>query len=143
LWLTDAIATIISFAASGIYIAFQLLVLAALIARARGWRPGGAFRLRAWAVPVNVGAFIFGVGAIVDMMWPRAPQDPWFSNYGVLVGTATVVLTGIAYMLLAKPYDRGQAPAGDAHLIQPDRVQPRTPGAQLTQRAARIFPDPH
>jgi amino acid transporter len=128
LWLTDAIATIISFAASGIYIAFQLLVLAALIARAKGWRPGGAFRLRAWAVPVNLGAFIFGIGAIIDMMWPRAPKDPWFSNYGVLVGTATIVLTGIVYMLLARPYDRGQAPAGDAHLIQPDAVQPRAAG---------------
>jgi amino acid transporter len=125
LWLTDAIATIISFAACGIYIAFQLLVLAALIARAKGWRPGGAFRLRAWAIPVNLGALIFGVGAIIDMMWPRAPKDPWFSNYGVLVGTATIVLTGTVYMLLAKPYDRGQAPAGDAHRIQPDGIRPR------------------
>jgi hypothetical protein len=37
LWLQHAIATIISFAAIGIYISFQMIVLGALIARAKGW----------------------------------------------------------------------------------------------------------
>ena len=74
LWLKDAIATIISFAAAGIYVAFQILVLAALVARLRGWRPAGAFRLGAWAMTVNVLALIYGIVAIVDMVWPRAPQ---------------------------------------------------------------------
>ncbi len=117
LWLKDAIATIISFAAAGIYIAFQMLVLGALIARVRGWRPAGVFRLGRWALPVNIAALLFGVGAITDMMWPRAPQDPWYSNYGMLAGTAAIVLSGIVYMLVGHPYDRGQAPAGDAHLL--------------------------
>jgi amino acid transporter len=117
LWLTQAIATIISFAAAGIYIAFQMIVLAALIARARGWQPSGEFRLKAWAVPVNVVAFVYGVAAIIDMEWPRSPQSPWYSNYGMLVGTAVVVLSGLIYMTLARPYDHGQAPAGDAHLL--------------------------
>jgi amino acid transporter len=117
LWLKDAIATIISFAAAGIYIAFQMMVLAALIARVKGWRPAGAFRLRAWAVPVNVLALCYGLAAIVDMVWPRAPQDPWYSNYGMLLGTAVIVFSGLSYMLLARPYDHGQAPAGDAHLL--------------------------
>ena len=49
LWLQDAIATIISFAAIGIYIAFQMIVLGALIARAKGWRPAGPFTLGAGA----------------------------------------------------------------------------------------------
>jgi amino acid transporter len=117
LWLTQAIATIISFAAAGIYIAFQMIVLAALIARARGWQPSGEFRLGGWAVPVNVVAFIYGVSAIVDMEWARSPQSPWYSNYGMLVGTAVVVLSGLVYMIVARPYDHGQAPAGDAHLL--------------------------
>lgn len=125
LWLTHAIATIISFAAAGIYIAFQMIVLGALMARARGWKPAGAFRLGAWAVPVNLVAFFFGVSAIIDMVWPRSPQDPWYSNYGMLVGTGVVVLSGLFYMTIAKPYDRGQTPAGDAHLMHIDlaRIQ--------------------
>jgi hypothetical protein len=48
------------------------------------------------------------------MVWPRSPQDPWYSNYGMLVATAGVLATGLAYMLLGKPYARGDAPAGDA-----------------------------
>ena len=43
LWLQDAITIIISFAAVGIYISFQMIVLAALIARCKGWRPQGPF----------------------------------------------------------------------------------------------------
>jgi len=117
LWLTQAIATIVSFAAAGIYIAFQMIVLGALIARVRGWQPGGEFRLGAWALPVNVIAFVYGVSAILDMEWPRSPQSPWYNNYGMLVGTAAVVLSGLIYMAVGRPYDRGQAPAGDAHLL--------------------------
>ena len=54
LWLQDAIATIISFASVGIYIAFQMVVLAALIARAMGWRPSGTFKLGGWGLLVNL-----------------------------------------------------------------------------------------
>jgi amino acid transporter len=114
LWLANAVATIISFAAIGIYIAFQMLVLGALIARSRGWHPSGPFRLGSAGVVVNVLALAYGVGAIVNMAWPRSPQDPWYSNYGTLVATAGVLTIGLAYMLLGKPYERGNAPAGDA-----------------------------
>ena len=39
LFMADAVATIVGFAAIGIYVAFQLIVIAALIARGKGWRP--------------------------------------------------------------------------------------------------------
>lgn len=115
LWLQDAIATIVSFASIGIYIAFQMVVFAALAARARGWRPAGAFSLGAWGWPVNVLALAYGIGAIINMAWPRAPQDPWYSNYAMMVTTAGVLALGALYMLAGRPYDHGQAPAGDAH----------------------------
>jgi amino acid transporter len=117
LWLQDAINTIISFAAVGIYIAFQMLVLGALVARLRGWRPAGAFTLGRWAVPVNIFALGYGVLAILDMVWPRSPADPWFANYGMMITTAGVFALGLAYMAIARPYDRGDSPAGDAHLL--------------------------
>jgi amino acid transporter len=119
LWLANAITTIISFAAVGIYIAFQMIVLGALIARMKGWRPAGPFSLGVWGVPINLLALAYGVGAIVNILWPR-PQsaaDPWYAVYGMAATTAGVVLIGAAYMALAKPYAHGNAPAGDAHLL--------------------------
>ncbi len=117
IWLQDAVTIIISFAAIGIYIAFRMLVLGALIARAKGWRPSGALTLGAWGLPVNIFSFVFGVLAIVDMVWPRSPTEAWYVNYAMLITTAAVLVVGLLYMVIARPYDRGNAPAGDAHLL--------------------------
>ena len=46
LWLQDAIATIISFAAVGIYISFQMIVLAALFGARQGLAPVRALLAR-------------------------------------------------------------------------------------------------
>jgi amino acid transporter len=119
LWLQNAVATIISFASVGIYLSFQMLVLGALIARAKGWTPSGPFTLRRWGWPVNIIGFGYGVSAIVDMMWPRSPQDPWYSNYAMIVTALGVLVLGTIYMLAAKPYERGRALAGDAHTLGP------------------------
>ena len=119
LWLQDAIATIISFAAIGIYISFQMIVLGALIARAKGWRPSGPFTLGVWGWTVNFIALAYGISAIVNILWPR-PQttnDPWYASYGMLATTIGIVLLGGIYMVLARPYERGNAPAGDAHRL--------------------------
>ncbi|TMH73118.1 MAG: amino acid permease [Betaproteobacteria bacterium] len=114
LWLPNAVATIINFAAIGIYVAFLMIVLGALMARLRGWQPAGPFSLGALGWPVNIVALAWQVLAITDMAWPRSPQDPWWSNYSVMFTTAVVLGLGLVYMIVARPYDRGQAPAGDA-----------------------------
>lgn len=106
-WLQDAVNTIISFAAIGIYIAFQMVVLAAIVARIRGWKPAGKFTLGAWGWPVNIAAFIYGVGAVVNMIWPRAPNDPWYVNYAMLVTTGAVIASALAYMAVGKPHKGG------------------------------------
>jgi amino acid transporter len=124
LWLQDAIATIVSFAAVGIYIAFQMVVLAALIARAMGWRPSGEFKLAGWGWSVNLIALAYGVGAIINILWPRSPNDPWYVNYGMLVTTVGIMVLGSIYMIMAKPYEHGQAPAGDAHRLGSGQASP-------------------
>jgi len=126
LWLQDAIGTIISFAAVGIYISFQMVVLGALIARFKGWRPAGPFTLRGWGITVNVLALAYGVSAIVNILWPRpaTPHDPWYLTYGMLLTTVAVMVIGAAYMTTAKPYERGNAPAGDAHRLPGPKAAP-------------------
>ncbi|MBI3299922.1 MAG: amino acid permease [Elusimicrobia bacterium] len=103
-WLQDAVNTIISFAAIGIYIAFQMVVASALIARLKGWKPAGKFTLGSLGTPINVAALVYGTGAVVNMIWPRSPNDPWYVNYAMLVTTAFVVLTGLAYLTMGKPH---------------------------------------
>jgi amino acid transporter len=110
----NAIATIVNSAIIGIYVAFQMIVLGALAARFRGWKPGGQFKLNAWGMPVNIVALAYGVGAIVDMSWPRTPASPWYINYAMSVTWLAIIGIGALYMLLARPYDHGTAPAGDA-----------------------------
>jgi amino acid transporter len=113
-FLADAIATIISFATAGIYLAFQMVVIAALYARSRGWRPGGAFSLGAWGLPLNIAALIYGIGALLDMIWPRAPDQPWYVNDGMIVTIIGVCGLGGAIMAIFRSHDRGDAPAADA-----------------------------
>ena len=88
------------------YIAFQMIVLGALIARRRGWKPSGSFTLGNRGKAVTVAALCYGVLAIVNIGWPRAPETPWFINYSVALSTAVVISAGLAYLLIAKPVVR-------------------------------------
>ena len=113
-WSVDALTKIVSFAALGIYIAFQMVVFAALRARIKGWRPSGDFKLGVWGMPVTVAALIYGIIAMVNMAWPRTPDASFLDNYIVFVSAVVVIGVGLVYMLIAKPYERGDAPHGDA-----------------------------
>lgn len=110
----NAILTIVNSAIIGIYAAFQMIVLGALVARLRGWRPAGQFRLGRWSLPVNIVALVYGVGALVDMLWPRTPGAPWYIDYAMGVTWLAIFGLGALYMIAARPYDVGTAPAGDA-----------------------------
>ncbi len=110
----DALTRIISFAALGIYIAFQMVVFAALVARLRGWRPAGRFTLGRWGLAVNVLALVYGLAAMINVSWPRTPDVPWYDNWIVLLGAALVLGAGLLYLLVARPYRHSDAPAGDA-----------------------------
>ncbi|MEV2269696.1 APC family permease [Nonomuraea africana] len=110
----DALVKIISFATLGIYLGFQMVVLAALRARLRGWRPSGPFTLGTAGLAINVGALVYGVLAIVNMIWPRTPGAPWYDNWLVALSGLVVVGLGALYLFTARPYEYGVAPAGDA-----------------------------
>lgn len=116
----DAVFKIVSFAVLGIYLGFQMVVLAAMRARMKGWVPSGKFALSpGLGKLVNAGALAYGVVAITTICWPHAGMgDLSFSldNYLIPISGLAVLVIGYAYMVTAKPYLRGDAPAGDAVL---------------------------
>jgi amino acid transporter len=110
----NALTRIVSFASLGIYIGFMMVVLAALRARLKGWKPAGRFTLGAWGLLVNVVALGYQIAASTNMAWPRTPDAAWYDNYLVPLSAAIVIGVGLLYLLIGKPHDRSDAPHGDA-----------------------------
>lgn len=117
----DATERIVSFAVLGMYLGFQMVVLAALRARRRGWVPSGQFTLGRWGLPVNLLALAYGIAAIVNMVWPRTPQAPWYDNYLTALSGALVLGAGVLLLMTTKPYGNSTAPSGDAIPHAPER----------------------
>ena len=65
-------------------------------------------------MPVNVGALVYGVFAMVNIGWPRTPDAPWYDNWMVVLSAAVGAGVGAVYMFVAKPYERSDAISGDA-----------------------------
>jgi len=118
----NALFILVSFGVSGIYLAFQLVVLATLIARTRGWRPTG-FDLGRWAVPVYVGALVYGVAMLINIVAPTGVDSPRGAlfNYGwmTLIVVVVIAVVGLLYYMVARPAGRNAGPPGDVTAVQP------------------------
>lgn len=103
-----ALYALVSFATSGIYLAFFMTVFGALVARARGWKPAGAFRLGKWGVPVTAGAAVYLFLMLLNIVWP-GPLSGGRAvfNYGWvrLLVMLIVAAAGAVYELFARPGD--------------------------------------
>jgi len=122
---------ITSFAVLGIYVAFQMVVLASLRQRAKGWRPAGPFSLRGAGVVVNILALAYGIFAIVLIARPGESGDV-FADWVVLIGLGIVLVTGLAYLFIARPDRKSNAPEGDAVAVA-EAIRTRT-GATPVRR---------
>ncbi len=111
---TKALTSIVSFAILGIYLGFQMVVLAALRARLKGWVPSGPFTLGRWGLPITIAALVYGVLTMVNVAWPRTPEAPWYDNWVVALSAAVGIGVGAIYLVIAKPYLRSEALSGDA-----------------------------
>jgi amino acid transporter len=113
---TATVARIITFAVVGIYISFQLVVLAAVIARSRGWKATGPFSLGANGMWVNLAALAYGVAAIVilSIKTPHAAGAGFFDRWLVPISALIVAVVGLAYLFVFNPKAtvRGDARAG-------------------------------
>jgi amino acid transporter len=96
-----------SFGVSGIYVSFLMVTVAALIARLRGWRPAGKFRLGRWAYPVNILAIVYGAAMLVNIVAPTGLNSPrsLLFNYDwmTLVVVFVIAVIGAVYFLIWRP----------------------------------------
>lgn len=111
---TNALSNIVSFAILGIYASFQMVVLAALRARLKGWQPAGEYRLGRWGLLLNAAALAYGLFAIINICWARTPELAWYDNYIVLLSGGVVLAAGLLYMFTTHHYGRSDAPSGVA-----------------------------
>lgn len=116
-----------SFAILGIYVAFQMVVLAALRQRFKGWKPAGPFSLGGLGVVVNVAALAYGVFAIILLAKPDS-GGTFFQNYVVLIGLTVVLVSGLLYLFIARPDRKSTAPEGDAREV----------AAEIRRRTGRV-----
>jgi amino acid transporter len=105
----NALYALVSFATSGIYLAFLLTVAGALIARLRGWKPSGVFTLGRWGVAVTIGGALYLLFMLVNIVWPSPlSSGRAVFNYGwvTLLVMALIVGIGAIYQVAARPDQR-------------------------------------
>jgi amino acid transporter len=93
-------ALVVSYAVVGVYLSFQAVVAARLVAAMRGWKAEAApghFSLGRWGVPVAAMAFVYGVSMIVNLCWPR-PADS-LASWLTLLAAVAIVVPGLAIVL--------------------------------------------
>ena len=102
----NALYALVSFATSGIYLAFLLTVLGALIARLRGWKPSGVFTLGRFGTLVSAGGGLYLLMMLLNIVWPSAlSSGRAIFNYGwiTLLVMAVIIGIGALYDVLARP----------------------------------------
>ena len=75
---------VINFATAGIYTTFTMVLLAAVFARLRGWKPSGPFHLGRLGWLLTLVALAFEIGALINLVWPR-PSSPDQSIVSVML----------------------------------------------------------
>ena len=108
---TNGLVALVSFGVSGIYLSFLLTVLAAIIARSRGWIPEGRFRLGRWAWPVSIIAAAYLGLMFLNVAFPSGLGSPraYFNLDWITLSVIVVIaVAGALYFAVGRP-DRGLA----------------------------------
>jgi amino acid transporter len=126
----DLLNSVTAFAVLGIYVAFQMVVLAALRQRVKGWRPAGPFSLGRWGMLVNIVALAYGIFAMYLLARPGSSGNV-FADWIVLIGLGIVLVAGGLYLFVARPDRKSHAPAGDAIAVA-EQIRARTGAVRTT-----------
>jgi len=105
----NALVALVSFGVSGIYLSFLMTVIAALVARARGWIPEGRFTLGRWGMVVNLIALAYLGLMLINVVLPTGLASPraYFNlDWITLLVMFVIAVVGAIYFVIARP-DRG------------------------------------
>lgn len=92
-------ATLVSFVVGGFYIAFLFPVMAALVLHLKGRHETGPFNLGRWSLLVTFVAVGWLVFELVNIVWPRYGDLPWYQNWGTLLMIGIIgALGALAYI---------------------------------------------
>src|SRR5438105_9216969 len=103
---TTALYSLISFAVSGIYLSFLLTVIAAIIARSRGWTPEGSFRLGRWGWTVSIIAAVYLGLMLLNVVVPTgltSGRALFNLDWITLLVMVVIAVIGAVYFLAARP----------------------------------------
>jgi amino acid transporter len=126
---TNVLVSLVSFGVSGIYLSFLMTVVAAAVARARGWIPQGSFRLGRWAWVVNIAAIVYLGLMFANVIAPTGLSSPrgYFNlDWITLAVMVIIAIVGAVYFIVARPDRKGVS----KHLH--DGLEPS--GAELEQQ---------
>jgi amino acid transporter len=118
----NALVSLVSFGVSGIYLSFFLTVIAAIIARARGWQPEGSFRLGRWGWTVSIIAAVYLGAMLLNVVFPSGLSSPrgYFNlDWITLLVIAVIAVIGAVYLFAARP-DRNV----ERHLVDTQEEPP-------------------
>jgi amino acid transporter len=105
----NALVALVSFGVSGIYLSFLLTVVAAAIARARGWVPEGQFTMGRWGSLVTWVALAYLALMLVNVVVPTGLDSPrayFNTDWITLLVMFVIAVVGALYFFVARP-DRG------------------------------------
>ena len=107
----NALVALVSFGVSGIYLSFLLTVIGAIVARARGWVPEGAFQLGRWGWLVTIAAAVYLGLMLINVVAPTGLSSPrgYFNlDWITLLVMAIIAVVGAAFFFSTRP-DRAVA----------------------------------
>jgi amino acid transporter len=113
----NALLSLVSFGVSGIYLAFLLTVIAAIVARARGWVPEGSFKLGQWAWPVLILAVSYLGLMLLNVVYPSGLSSPrgYFNiDWITLLVMFVIAVVGLIVFAIVRPTHRIEQHLHDA-----------------------------
>jgi amino acid transporter len=127
---STAIGTLIVFGTAAVYMAFLLVAVAALSARVRGtWKPAAHLQFGRAGLVANVLAVVWLAFETTNIAWPRSsiapPGAPFYQVWAAPLVLALIGVTGLAYLLIARPHKR--LPLGPGTPRRAGRAAPARP----------------
>jgi amino acid transporter len=114
----NGLTALVSFGVSGIYLSFLLTVIAAIVARRRGWVPAGKFQLGKWGWTVSILAAVYLGLMLINVVFPSgidSGRAVFNIDWITLVVMFIIVVIGGLYLLFGHPSSRmAQRTSGQA-----------------------------